>query len=642
MAEQGVLFDERFLERHAGSIISDPAVAIIELVANAWDAYATKVDIVWPSHDADIQFSIKDNGKGLTPSQFDRRWRVIDYNRTMDEGPRVEAPPTLKDYPPRSPYGRNGRGRHAAFRFGDPYRVRTWRDGVEATYEVRRSSKQPFDIRLLTKRNGVTGHGTEISSSAPVRISMSADEAREIIGTRFLSDPTFSVAINGIKVSFDDIPPSRMHEVEIPVDPFGIATLIVIDTQKADKTTRHHGIAWRVNARLVGAPGWIGFDQERILDGRTNEAKRFIFIVRADYLADRGAVLPDWTGFQPANSVWIETREAIHGKIREFIASVTSGRREEAKESIRENLMPTVSKLSPASRDKWMAFVDQVVDRCPSINTEEAQQVASVLANLELSTSKYGLIRRLHDMNPGDLDDLHQILSDWNVRTAKIALDEIQSRLQLIEELDRKLRDEASDEVRDLQPLFDKSLWVFGPEFESIEFTSNRGMTEVIRKIFGSAETGSRLRPDFVVLPDSSVGFYSRDAYDAAHEVIGVAHLVIAEIKRPGVPIGGEQKDQAWKYVKELIKKGLVTESTRVTCFVLGSLVEQTEAGERKEWDGRVVIRPMAYNVFISRASARMLGLRQKLKDAPFMVDAGIDPESFIKTAAPLQTVMAL
>src|SRR5579862_7846648 len=35
----GVLFDERFLDRHAGALLSDTGVAIVELTANAWDAY---------------------------------------------------------------------------------------------------------------------------------------------------------------------------------------------------------------------------------------------------------------------------------------------------------------------------------------------------------------------------------------------------------------------------------------------------------------------------------------------------------------------------------------------------------------------------------------------------------------------------
>ena len=35
---------------------------------------------------------------------------------------------------------------------------------------------------------------------------MTPEEAREVIGTRFLADPNFSVSINGTKVTFDDIP----------------------------------------------------------------------------------------------------------------------------------------------------------------------------------------------------------------------------------------------------------------------------------------------------------------------------------------------------------------------------------------------------------------------------------------------------
>jgi hypothetical protein len=260
----------------------------------------------------------------------------------------------------------------------------------------------------------------------------------------------------------------------------------------------------------------------------------------------------------------------------------------------------------------------------------------------KLSNSKYGLVDKLHEMRPGDLDQLHQILVDWTVRTAKLALDKIQSRLKLIQELDHKLRDERMDEVGDLQHLFERSLWVFGPEFESLEFTSNRGMTEVIRKIFGKEEPGSRLRPDFVMLPDGSVGFYSRDSHDLGHEVNGVARLVIAEIKKPGIVIGSDQKDQAWKYVKELIQGVQITKATDVTCFVLGSVVDATESGDRKEWDDRVIIRPMPYNVFIKRAEKRMLGLRDKLRDAPFLQEHGLDANHFLEGAQPAQAEFEL
>jgi hypothetical protein len=273
---------------------------------------------------------------------------------------------------------------------------------------------------------------------------------------------------------------------------------------------------------------------------------------------------------------------------------------------------------------------------------DAVEQVAGVLANLELATSKYELIAKLHDMKPGDLDELNALLVDWTVRTAKLALDEIASRLKLIEELDQKLCDPKMDEVGDLQPLFDRSLWVFGPEFESLEFTSNRGMTEVIAKIFGKKEQGSRQRPDFVMLPDGSVGFYSRDSHDLGGEVDGVARLVIAEIKKPGVVIGGEEKNQPWRYVEELLERGLLTDAATVTCFVLGSRIKSSEVYSDTKRDGRVTIIPMTYETFIRRAEKRMLGLRDKLRNAPFLRAHGVDADEFLKVDQPRQASFEL
>ena len=41
-------FGSNFLRDYAGHIISDPRVSIIELIANAYDAGATRVEVKWP------------------------------------------------------------------------------------------------------------------------------------------------------------------------------------------------------------------------------------------------------------------------------------------------------------------------------------------------------------------------------------------------------------------------------------------------------------------------------------------------------------------------------------------------------------------------------------------------------------------
>src|SRR5665647_3832533 len=56
-------FGPRFLHDHAGHIITDPRIAVVELVANSYDAGSSKVDIEWPTTGMGA-FCVLDNGTG--------------------------------------------------------------------------------------------------------------------------------------------------------------------------------------------------------------------------------------------------------------------------------------------------------------------------------------------------------------------------------------------------------------------------------------------------------------------------------------------------------------------------------------------------------------------------------------------------
>ena len=106
-------FSPNFLRDHAGHIITDSKTAITELIANAYDAGATAVDITWPD-DKTGTFAIADNGTGMTADEFSRRWRTLSYDRLKEQGADVEFPPRVPKRK-RTAFGRNGKGRHAAF-----------------------------------------------------------------------------------------------------------------------------------------------------------------------------------------------------------------------------------------------------------------------------------------------------------------------------------------------------------------------------------------------------------------------------------------------------------------------------------------------------------------------------------------------
>lgn len=612
---QSTLFEERFLGRYAGSIMSDPTVAIVELVANAWDAYATEVNIQWPDRGTETPFLIEDNGIGMTPAEFEVRWRTLDYDRVLHQGQLVQPPPGLTGLP-RPVYGRNGKGRLAAFLFSTPYRVRTWRDGKEATYLVSQGRVDPIRFELERIREGIAGHGTEISGVHVVPTALAPHDARSLLSTRFLTNPAFRVSVNGILVTFGDVPSDCLEEFDITVPGHGDVRVMVIDSQRTDRSSKQHGIAWWVNRRLVGQCGWRVSDHEKIVDGRTELAKRFTFIVQADFLAS--AVEPDWSDFKSEDSAWQATEPLVQDAVLEVISDFTKERRAKTKETVSTAHRTQVSALTVLSRDRWMRFLDQIVEQCPNLSETQIDQVMGLLANMEAADSQYELLEKLHTLQSGNIDDLNEILERWTVSTAKLVLDEVERRLRIIEEVRARTSDPDTDEVQDLQPLFARALWIFGPQFESIEFTSNQGMTAVIKKLYGGDEPGTRNRPDFAITPDSSVGFYSLPAYDSEFNVVGSDMLVIVELKKPGVRIGANEKGQVWKYVTELMEAGHVTESTTVYGWVLGDSIRSAEARERKEGD-RVFIRPLLYSAFIVQAEKRMMNLQKQLLDAPFM-----------------------
>lgn len=631
MEQQTLLFDERFLESYAGTIMVDPATAIMELVANCWDAYATEVRIVWPDAKSGRQFHIEDNGKGMTRDEFRYIWRTIAYNRIAAHGS-TSAPPADVDGQPRLVFGKNGKGRFASFCFAQEYLIQSIKDGQKFVCRVRRTPTDPLVLEDVSyQATGAKGHGTSIRGSGEIpRHQFSEDSARELIGSRFLANPSFKVSIGGRQINFGDIPDLLSTHV-VPVKGYGEARVLYIDAKRADKTTKQHGIAWWVQNRAVGECRWSRSDYERILDGRTSEAKRLTFIVQADYLIGHNAVKEDWSGFNDTSEAWLRTREAVQDKIRQLILDGSKADREARRTAVIERIGNSVNALSPVSKERVTGFVNEVVDNCPNFGENEIVQLSAILTKLEQAKSRYGLLDLLHKCEPHDYDNLHDILLQWTVGMAKVVLDEIQTRLKLISELRAKLRVVGIDEVHELQPLFERGLWMFGAQFETIDFTSNQGMTQVIRTVFKHSQgRGSRNRPDFVATPDSSVGFYARPAYNDQHDEDGVEHLVIIDLKTTGLSLGTKEKGQVWKYVKELREKGYLKATTRVDGFILGDKFELGEDEPTKQGD-YVTIAPMLYETILTRAEKRLLSLHRKVKDAPFLAEQQAELAAFTK-----------
>ncbi len=184
-------YGDDFLVKHAGKIVTDPNFAIVELVANAWDAGAMNVKITWPTA-ANGGIRVEDDGTGMTEDEFKQRWLRLNYNRLDVQGKHVTFPPNKKSKK-RMAFGRNGIGRHAMFSFSDEYFVETCNAGKYIKAAIKKSEGDtPYQVDIQ-KRGKRRQHGTSIYISQSnltahlLSNEMSGKKIADLIGSRFIA-----------------------------------------------------------------------------------------------------------------------------------------------------------------------------------------------------------------------------------------------------------------------------------------------------------------------------------------------------------------------------------------------------------------------------------------------------------------------
>lgn len=615
-------FADRFLQDHAGQIISEPRTAILELIANAYDAGATKIDINWPTQRGE-KFSVADNGIGMTRAEFERRWRTLCYDREAEQGNEVVFPKGVRGIK-RTAFGRSGKGRHAPFCFADAYEIVTTKDGgcIQMQVGLAVAGTTPFEITVL-KESKKKGHGTEISAVLE-RHLLDVDELRQLIGSKFIVDPSLCINVNQQQVQLLSL--EGLKTSEIPVEDHGTITVHFIDSIEHYRSSKLRGITWWVNQRRVGEPSWDRLDEEgAYLDGRTEHAKKFSFIVIADFLKPGQDVKADWSDFH-ANQRTDAVRTAVHRcVIKEIQAQLATTRKERKKNAI-ENSRELMGELPMISKKTIGQFIDEVQEKCPTMSDRDLSRTVQVLAKLEQSRAGYDLLAQLAACSPDDLDTWNSLMQQWTASNAEIVLNELDRRLKLIERLEKLVENPLADELHDLQPLFERGLWIFGPEYEAVDFRSNRGLAEVIGKFLGGADyKPPKRRPDFVVLPEISIGAYCADSYDAAGEICGIRKVAILELKKGGFCVTQREADQARDYSKEIRKGGRVSASTEIVAYVLGASLEEglgpADYGENKN----LHIIPMVYQTVLRKAHQRTFNLQKRLQEVQPTITS--DPE---------------
>ncbi|VBI28453.1 ATP-binding protein [Burkholderia pseudomallei] len=607
------LFEEDYLLRELGQVAHVPQVALTELVANAWDAGASRVDLVLPAETGGT-LTVTDNGHGMTPQQFRQRWMTLRYDRLKHQGSNVEFPPGRFGRARRA-YGRNGVGRHGLLCFADEYQVETWRDGVQATYIVgTESGPSPFVWRSesLGKREG---NGTRLSVEVARKLP-DAEEILTVLAARFIHDPEFEIRVNGALRPFAQID-GRVSEETLDLGAGRSATVIVIDSTRLNHSSLHQGIAFWVQRRLVGTPSWT-IGQVANFDGRTRFARRYKVIV--DTQGFDAEVEPDWTGFRMSDAVrelYRATAEHIGKIAQELAAEIVDATSEDALTQNRTEL----AALGRGARLEVAEFTKVVAQTHPTISPDFLATAVKAVIHLEKTKSGAALLQKLSALSHDDVDGLDRLLEEWTVKDALRVLDEIDSRISVIETVRRLADDPHTDELHTLHPLILRSRWLFGPEFESQEYCSNATLQTVARELFKTKNAqfiNERHRPDIVVLSDKTTwqltGIESFDPADPT--LTQLQNILLIELKKGGFELTRNEVNQADGYVQDIAASGALSGTPYICAWVVGQKVAKGVGTDKRVGDtnreyGR--LRATTFGTLVDTANRRLLKMRDLL-----------------------------
>ena len=182
---------------------------------------------------------------------------------------------------------------------------------------------------------------------------------------------------------------------------------------------------------------------------------------------------------------------------------------------------------------------------------------------------------------------------------------------------------------------------MFGPEFESQEYCSNRSLKTIAQQIFKSKDAkfiNERNRPDVVVLGEnSSLQLTGVEGFDPADpSIIALQYVLVIELKKGAFQIGRDEIFQADGYLQDLKTSGAMSGNPFINGWVVGKTIDSKAERSKKLGDPQWgTLKAITFDQLVSTANARLFKLREKLKDR---VD-GVPTDSLLEKvfASPVQ-----
>lgn len=520
-------FHGRIIDQLGIQMYQSPVAAIAEMVSNAWDADAEKVEITLPvldSVDADRTFIVSDTGQGMTFEQCQSRFLAAGYDTRKGD-------PSAKSPNNRVLLGRKGIGKFAGFGLAKSMTVDTISKstGEHTVFclnlDAIRGNGQDFvstnaiPVEVLINEGPdaerAKQHGTTITlANLTISKAPSPSEFRKSMARRFSihqEADSFSVIVDGEAIPEDDELGNVRYSFPTAYPAGKAPAGMRIEDEWGIETVDGHEIKWRF--RFLNDP----IDEEE-LRGITVFAEKklaqkpFFFNITGGVWGQGG--LEYMTGKVVANYLdhfeddiiaaerqrvnWEDSRainllEWGQKRVKE-LAGIWSELRRDAKINELEGKVAGFSSRLEKFPPHERAVVKNALTKLANVARISEQTYVS-LSNAVLTAWEKGrlkeLIYNLSQVGESSPDEVLGLLVEADVLTALNVAESVKTRLDSIQGL--KYRIETRELENSIRDYIAEHPWLLSPDWEKFEKELS------VKNLIDRAAEDSRLAtdPDF-------------------------------------------------------------------------------------------------------------------------------------------------
>ncbi|WP_327315333.1 ATP-binding protein [Streptomyces sp. NBC_01235] len=555
-------FDPATIKHLGVQMYSTLPPVISELIANAWDAGASKVEIDIPeSRMTDRSVIIaQDNGDGMSDEEIRHGYLLVGRDRRKVEGRGERATAPFRRY-----MGRKGLGKFSGFGIAREIEVESASNGaisrfimdydeLEAAAHKRAAQFDPL------QPSGRLESGTRITLRRIEKFrtrSVSVPSLRRHIARRFsiISDD-FQVVINGIPISPEERDMKSLLARDVSGDPYlweydeeispgsgwrvtGWIGTLPHSSNVDDGIQR--GISIMARGKLVQEPFWF--------EANTGQQYALAYLI-GELVADFVDEEEDTVGTARNSLVWeAESNAALLEWGKRQVNRVS---RDWSQKRRYDNLRQLedapvyqefVKATEGSEHKRARRVVDKLIQAAVGNNLvgqdEEAQNILKSCIDFLEFDAFWEIAEEVGEAELKDPAQLIALFREWEIVEAKEMAKVTRGRIATIEKLEKMIVNNAL-EVPDLHNFFKEFPWALDPRWHLV--ADEIRYSQLLREHFPEAEAPeSDRRIDFLCVAEGDT-------------------LVVVEIKRPHSVARRKELEQIREYIVYL--RGLVRRST--------------------------------------------------------------------------------